>query len=102
MSQEITTSCTIKVKIRYDYCPGGKGGTDSFGVPLEPDEPEDVEINEVLDAKTGVPVSPDKDELDSLADECLEAERMNIRENVKIPEPDDYFDIAADGMRWMG
>jgi hypothetical protein len=41
----------VPVTIEYKYYRAVCGARGSFGVPLEPDEPEDVELGEVKDDK---------------------------------------------------
>lgn len=37
----------IEMEVEYEYIRACRGARDSYGVPLEPDEPEDVEIETV-------------------------------------------------------
>lgn len=44
-SSQITTKFFgIELTMLYNYFPPTSGSTDKYGVPLEPDDPEDVEI----------------------------------------------------------
>lgn len=37
----------IEMEVEYEYTRACRGARDSYGVPLEPEEPEDVEIETV-------------------------------------------------------
>ena len=37
----------IEMEVEYEYIKACRGARDSYGVPLEPDEPEDIEIETV-------------------------------------------------------
>ena len=37
----------IEMEVEYEYTKACRGARDSYGVPLEPDEPEDIEIETV-------------------------------------------------------
>jgi len=38
----------ITLEVAYDYQPQHRGSRDRYGVPLEPDEPEEVEVIAVM------------------------------------------------------
>jgi hypothetical protein len=37
----------VKIEVEFEYHRARRGARDSFGVPMEPDDPEDVEIKSV-------------------------------------------------------
>jgi hypothetical protein len=43
----------VEVELRYEYYPASRGARGEFGVPMEPDEPAEVEDIEVIDPTTG-------------------------------------------------
>lgn len=40
---------SIEVNVEYKYIPGCKGSCNSMGVPEEPDTPDDLEIESIVD-----------------------------------------------------
>lgn len=60
----------IDLTIEYGYSRGMRGARDRYGVPLEPDDPEGVEIESVTDA-AGTEVELTKAEEDRAEEACL-------------------------------
>lgn len=60
----------IDVEIEFDYTPAERGSRE-FGLQMEPDLPEDVDIVSVKDEK-GTEYSLTKDETETFALKCLE------------------------------
>lgn len=62
----------IEVDVEYTYTPGCKGSCNSMGVPEEPDDPEELEIESVIDAqgKDWLKDLTDK-QISDLTDECM-------------------------------
>jgi hypothetical protein len=79
-----TTINETDVTVHYEYCPLVRGSTDGrFGPKLEPDEPEHIEIDRVLDGR-----GRDVDLSDDDA-ERIQAEIMNyLYESWYANEPD--------------
>lgn len=61
----------IDLEVEYRYSKGMRGSRDRWGVPLEPDDPEEVEIQSVQDAN-GKEVDLTKDEMDHLEEKCMD------------------------------
>lgn len=40
------------LEITYNYIKGGRGQRDSYGVPIEPDDPGEIEIIKAIDTET--------------------------------------------------
>ena len=54
----------VDVEVEYIYHRAYRGGRDSYGAPTEPDEPESVEINSIVNLATGARiVLADEDDL---------------------------------------
>lgn len=45
--RETDDRCEIDVTVQFDYYPPSRGSRDRWGAPLEPDEPENIEITSV-------------------------------------------------------
>jgi len=61
----------IDVTVKFDYQPPCKGSRDSMGVPLEPDDEEEVEITSVSD-EHGNDIDLTSDEESDIEEKCLE------------------------------
>lgn len=61
----------MEVTVRYEYYKGGKGARGDFGVPMEPDEPAQVNVISVTNIDTGDDVELSRSDLDQLEDEIL-------------------------------
>ena len=48
------TLCGLTLEVKYTYHKAHRGMRDSFGVPMEPDEPAEVEIEAVMLGKEDV------------------------------------------------
>lgn len=61
----------IEVDVEYRYTPGCRGSRNSMGVPEEPDDPEELDIESVVDA-SGSDWLPSLTEtqIDDLIDQC--------------------------------
>lgn len=55
----------IEVDVEYTYTPGCRGSRNSMGIQEEPDDPEELDIESVVDAKG-------KDWLSSLTDKQVQ------------------------------
>lgn len=60
----------INLEVEYRYSKGMRGSRDRWGVPLEPDDPEEVEIQSVTDAN-GNEVELTKAEMDRVEQLCF-------------------------------
>jgi hypothetical protein len=67
----------LEVEVEYTFSKGCRGARDSLGgkagagPPLEPDEPDEVEIDSVTDEK-GTEVDLTNEEITALEEKCLE------------------------------
>lgn len=62
---------TIRVIVDYDVHGAIRGHRDSMGVPTEPDEPANVEINSI--EKCGKPISLSKEEFQDVHQELTDS-----------------------------
>jgi len=63
----------INLQVEYEYTPYHKGSTDSMGVPLEPDDAEEVEcINSITTTENVAELLSEKD-INWLKEAILEA-----------------------------
>ena len=60
----------IEVLVTYQAFAHERGCRDSLGVPEEPDTPQHVEIETILDAYSGMPVDADQYEYEEIYREC--------------------------------
>lgn len=60
----------IDLEVEYHYSKGMRGSRDRWGVPLEPDDPEEVEIQSVTDAN-GNEVELTASEMDRVEQLCF-------------------------------
>jgi hypothetical protein len=90
----ITTTLTrdgddLEVEVEYTFSKGCRGARDSLGgkagagPPLEPDEPDEVEIDSVTD-ENGTDVELTDEEITALEEKCLE--------NYESTMEDRYYD----------
>jgi hypothetical protein len=84
----------IAVEVEYSHSAGSSGSRDSFGAPIEPDEPADVELGAVtaLDSDLEIELTPEE------AQEFYEKAADDLQENPSeldssYFEPDRYEDI---------
>ena len=62
----------VKVEVTYTYTPASRGYRNSLGVPEEPDEDEDLDIETVIDENGNDRLSELTDsQVKELIDECM-------------------------------
>lgn len=71
--------------VEYTFYKGCRGSRDSYGVPLEPDDPAEIEITRVTD-ESGSEVDPDEvftgDQLDEIQDKGCEDAMDHIEDAI--------------------
>lgn len=74
----------IEMDVEYEYTKACRGARDSYGVPLEPDEPEDIEVETVSIGGEDVTAMLKKEVfaeiVDAITDELKEYNKDNFRE----------------------
>jgi len=60
----------LEVTVEFDYQPPCRGSRDSMGVPLEPDDEEEIEITAVTD-EHGNDIDLTSDEESDIEEKCL-------------------------------
>lgn len=62
----------LELDIEYEYTPLCKGSRNEYGVPMEPDSPEDMEITAIMLGDLNIIDKLDADDIQSLKPDCWE------------------------------
>jgi len=70
----------LNISVEYSYSPGCKGSRDRYGRLEEPDDPEELEINSVVDVDTMEEMELTEDEMESVESDAWEDVRGTLKD----------------------
>lgn len=80
----------IPIELEYDETGSSRGARGSYGEPIEPDEPGDIDIGQAINTLTGQVVELTDDEKTNIEQELWEYLANQGPDEPDYPEPDNY------------